>query len=424
MIERIKAALAANHIDLWRINRTETESVELFFVKKQLDTRRAKDVTKYEVTVFRDGGTAEQPLRGASSVELVASMSDEAVNAELAGAYLAAGYALNPMYELTAPAQGAVGCGTGALEQQPLVESAARLTEALFAADDREDAFLNSAELFVVRSAYHILSSEGTDVSWSKTTAEGEMVAQCLTPEDVELYDRFSYEELDCAALTARVAELLTFVKDRAAAQRTLKSGKYDVVLSAGSMPELLSYYAERSAAQMLFAHYSDWKCGDAVQGEVKGEALNLSLAAGSPYSGEGIPMEDRPLLQDGVLQTIHGGNRFCRYLGVQPTGDYRRIRCENPGTVSFAQMKQKPCLWVVRFSDFQMDSFTGHFGGEIRLAYLIDGESVTPVTGGSVNGSWLEAQQNLTLTTERYVSGSYNGPYAVRLPQVNVAGI
>ena len=85
--------------------------------------------------------------------------------------------------------------------------------------------------------------------------------------------------------------------------------------------------------------------------------------------------------------------------------------------------MKKTPCLWAVTFSDFQMDAMSGHFGGEIRLAYLIDGDTITPVTGGSVNASILEAQKNLTFSTERYTSASYEGPYAMRLTGVSIAG-
>ena len=89
-----------------------------------------------------------------------------------------------------------------------------------------------------------------------------------------------------------------------------------------------------------------------------------------------------------------------------------------------FTELKKGPCLWAVTFSDFQMDAMSGHFGGEIRLAYLIEADgTVTPVTGGSVNGSILEAQKNLTFSTDRYLSIGYDGPYAMRLSGVSVAG-
>ena len=75
-------------------------------------------------------------------------------------------------------------------------------------------------------------------------------------------------------------------------------------------------------------------------------------------------------------------------------------------------------------FSDFQMDEMSGHFGGEIRLAYLIGEDGgITPVTGGSVNDSILEAQKDLTFSTDRYLTARYDGPYAVRLKGVSIAG-
>ena len=86
-------------------------------------------------------------------------------------------------------------------------------------------------------------------------------------------------------------------------------------------------------------------------------------------------------------------------------------------------QMKQGAYLHIVSFSDFQMDDFTGHFGGEIRLAFLSDGEKVIPVTGGSVNGSILEVQDRMIFSKERYTNSRYDGPMAVVMDGVQVAG-
>ena len=86
-------------------------------------------------------------------------------------------------------------------------------------------------------------------------------------------------------------------------------------------------------------------------------------------------------------------------------------------------ELKSAPYLHIVSFSDFQMDSMSGHFGGEIRLALLYDGEKVTPVTGGSVNGSILAVQGNMLFSRERYQNDEYDGPYAVRIEGVEVAG-
>ncbi len=426
MIQRIKNALSRCGVSLWRINQREEETAELFFVKKQLDTRRIKDVRKYEVTVFRDVEAKDggRPSRGFTSVMLIASMDDERLDEALKGAYYAAQFAANPYFDLPDPVQAPMVEKTGELAQAPLAQSAGKMAKALFAPDVHQDAFVNSAEIFVVRSACRIVSSEGTDVSYTDARVNGEFVVQCREPEDVEMHNTFEYDELNGEALSAKVAEALTFVRDRARAQKILKSGKYDLVLSGNAVAEVLSYYADRSSAGMVYAKYSTWRQGEDVQGETQGERLDLTLRAFHPYSPEGIPTGvDLPLLEGGKLLTWHGPNRFCRYLGIKPTGDYRRLVCAN-GTASFESLKKGPCLWAVTFSDFQMDEMSGHFGGEIRLAYLIEEDGkVTPVTGGSVNGSILEAQKDLAFSTDRYLTARYDGPYAMRLKGVSIAG-
>ena len=69
------------------------------------------------------------------------------------------------------------------------------------------------------------------------------------------------------------------------------------------------------------------------------------------------------------------------------------------------------------------MDPMSGRFGGEIRLAYLYTDEGVELVTGGSVNGSFLEKQGEVIFSAERYSDAAYDGPLAVRIPGVNVSG-
>ena len=328
MIERIKSALGRCGITLWRINERVEETAELFFVKKQLDTRRSKDVRKYEVTVFRDveAGEGDKPARGFTSVQLISSMDETQLDDELRKAYYAAQFAANPWFEMPDPVKAPLAEKTGELAEAPLARSAGKMAKALFAPDTHQDAFVNSAEVFVIRSTDRIVSSEGTDVSYTDAKVKGEFVVQCKAPEDVEMFHEFEYDALDEAALSAKVAEALTFVRDRARAQKALKSGKYDLVLSGDEVAEVLNYYGQRSAASMVYAKYSTWQRGEVVQGETRGERLELKLAATEPYSAEGIPMADLSLLENGTLKAYHGPNRFCRYLGVKPTGYYQKM--------------------------------------------------------------------------------------------------
>ena len=423
-MERIVKLLAEAGIEDYSVSFEKERTAELFFVKKQLDMRRIKDVEKYNAVVYRTEEKDGEKFRAATNATLLPSMTDEEIKEALTGAYFAAQFAMNPYYELPDPVKAPAILKRGELAEADPEESAGKMAAALFAADNADGAFVNSAEVFIVKKSIRVVTSRGADVSWTEAKAEGEYVVQAKEPEDVEMYKRFGFDELETEALTEQVSEALTFVRDRARAERILKSGNYDLILTGENVGQVLSFYCMRSAAQLIFPGYSTWKTGDDVQGEAAGEKVNITMRATAPYSAEGIPMKDVKLIENGVMMTSHGSNRFCRYLGVKPTGDYKKFSCDNAGTVSFEEMKKTPCLWAVTFSDFQMDFFSGHFGGEIRLAYLIDGDNIIPVTGGSVNGSMIEAQSDIAFSTDRFTSDSYEGPYAIKLKGVAVAGI
>ena len=51
------------------------------------------------------------------------------------------------------------------------------------------------------------------------------------------------------------------------------------------------------------------------------------------------------------------------------------------------------------------------------------DGETVIPVTGGSVNGNWFDVQGRLTLSSESVIEKGYEGPLAVCMEDIPVAG-
>ena len=82
--------------------------------------------------------------------------------------------------------------------------------------------------------------------------------------------------------------------------------------------------------------------------------------------------------------------------------------------------MKKEKYLHIVNFSDFQMDSLSGRFGGEFRLAYYFDGEKTQPVTGGSVSGSILELSDNIHLSSETQKIKGFEGPLALSIDNVS----
>ena len=301
-----------------------------------------------------------------------------------------------------------------------------KYVEALYAADCDDKAFINTAEFFVKKLTKHIINSNGVDVSYIKYSVEGEFVAQCKEPQDVETYQSFKFEGLDTEELTSQAREALKLTRDRAVADTAPKAGQYDVVLSGEYAATVMSYYRDRANGAYIYRQYSDYKTGDFIQGEkseITGDIINADYLPSTPFSNEGVPMKKLPCIGEGVFQNIHSGCRYSYYLGIKPIGAYTKLEI-TPGTMSFEDMKKHKGLYVVNFSDFQMDSMGGNFGGEIRLAYLNDGEKITPVTGGSINGSIIEAQKSFRFSSETQNTSKFVGPKAILLKNVSVAGL
>lgn len=424
MINSIISALENTKIDNYIIKATKTDELELFFVKKSLQMRRREELNEYQVTVHRDFVVNGEKKRGASITIIHPTMEKEEIERALKDSYYAAKFVSNPYFDLPSPCKEHNVIMDSKLSKLTLEDIASQMIEALYINDNNKNAFINSSEFFIKKITKTIISSNGTNVDYTKYNVNGEFIVQCLNPNDVEIHETFNYDDLNCDALSKKVAENLQFVQDRAKATIAPTTGSYTVLLTEKHVKRILNYYMTKADASFIYRKYSNFEIGTHVQGDnVTGELLNITLKPDAPYSDEGIKLVNRQLIKNGELVQMYGRNRFCRYLNIEPTGEYVSMYIEN-GTESFENMKKNKCLYVVSFSDFQMDPFTGHFGGEIRLAYLYDNGNKTVLTGGSINGSIFDAHSNFVFSTERYIDRTYDGPYAIKLENVRVAGI
>lgn len=424
MIDMIRELLEQEKIGLWRMTVTEEHCAELYFIRKKLDMPRIRDNVRCTVEVFRDFEADGKKCRGSSTAIVPSGAGKEEILNKLRAAYAAAAYVKNPWFEFADPVKEEEKKSLSPLKDTAPEATAVQVAKILLSEDRDEDAYINSAEIFVTRGHRHIVSSWGVDVAYGYDRIDGEFVTQCVSPVDVEQYRGFGWTSVDEEQIREKVREAIGAVRDRANAAGLPDSGRYPVLLKGEMLTELFNYYLDRAGAPYVAAGYSDWKAGKQVQTpEEKGEPLNLRVASNEPYSPEGIPMPERLFVENGTLRLIHGPTRFCRYAGAEPVGGYRKILCDN-GTADLGSMRSEGVLEPVFFSDFQMDAFDGHFKGEIRLAYLHHADGTREIlTGGSVNGSLPELQGRMIFSRDRYASLEYEGPMAVLLPDVAVAG-
>lgn len=423
MIETILKVLKENNIMTYLINEISTQSVELFFIKHQLDLTRKKKVIEYKVTLYKDFEYEGAKMRGSAYTTLYPSMTETEMKEVLAHMYNAAGAVRNLYYPLPAGSKEEAVLATSRLSGLSLEQIAQTFTKALFKYDISAEAYVNSAEIFVIQNNIRIVNSEGTDVSYQKYSVTGEFITQCKIPKDVEMYHDFYYEDLEEEAFALKVKEALQTTRDRARASHMAPAGKHQVILSHEHIARLLDYYVEKSGAHMIYPKYSNFEIGKSVQGQsIKKDKLHITLKSTEPYSLEGVKMVDCELIEESVLKKIYGNSRFAYYVHTEPTGIYNTMEVR-AGSCSIEDMKKEPYLEIIDFSDFQVDTFTGNFGGEIRLAYYYDGKTRMPVTGGSIAGTIQEVQELLTLSKEIQEIKGYKGPLAVSLKEITVAG-
>ena len=133
-MERIKKLLKEAGISEYIVNQVKERTAELFFVKKQLDTRRIKDVEKFNITVYRTAEKDGTKLRAATDATVLAAMTDAEIVSILKDAYFAAQFAMNPYYELPDPVQAPLKEAHGTLAEQAPEQSAGEMAAALFKA--------------------------------------------------------------------------------------------------------------------------------------------------------------------------------------------------------------------------------------------------------------------------------------------------
>ena len=248
MLDLILATLKNLKVDAYLVTETNKKSVEMFFIKHELDMTRNKDVTEYKVTVYKDVDSPDGKKRGCADCFIHFGMEKGDVAESIKKAYFAAGCALNPFYELVSGRREKMVKSESTLSKVSLVKAAKKMGEALFENDTDSECFVNSAEIFACCDTVRIVNSLGLDVAYDKYYVEGEFVTQCLLPKDVELYKHFSYDELDTVALSKLVASQLKNAKDRASASKAPDSGNYDCIIAGEELKSIINeYYVERT---------------------------------------------------------------------------------------------------------------------------------------------------------------------------------
>lgn len=411
MIERIKNIISnIDGIDTWKIIERTVKSNELFFIKKELDMNRGKDVIHITLTLYKDFEEDGKKYRGSSTINIHPTMDDEEIAEAIKDAIYAAGFVKNEYYPLAKPSNEIPSKLESRFNKDSMANWMSKLTQDIFIKDKYDNGWINSAELYLDKVRIRVVNSEGVDISYETYRGQLEFITNWKEEEreEVELYQNILFSDYDEALIPNSVDEMLKISRDKALAKPTPKLNNIPVILSGEPVKELFSYYYSKASARMVYEHMSTAKIGECIQGsDVKGDKITIILdpylensTASMPFDEDGFVLNKITIYEDGILKRYWGNLRFSHYLNIEPTGIIRNIVVSG-GSKTLEELKKGAYLELKSFSDFQVDSLTGDFAGEIRLGWYSDGNRIIPVTGGSISGNINEVHGEMYLSKE-----------------------
>ncbi len=404
----------------YRINQTETTSSEVFFVKGKVETVRATDTTDTSVTVFVRTGD----FLGDATFSLYSADGERELKEKIAIAKKSASLIKNKPYDLPSHEVGTFDSGSF---DEPM-KTAEMIASEIFSLDLTGGLSLNAVEVFLYTDTVRVINSCGVDKTEKKCRAMVEAIPTFT--EDgvsVELYECYNFTEFSRDALRAEIGQKLAEVRDRFHAVTPKEKVACDVVLCPEELENLFDEIAYQLSFASVYNKQNAFAIGDRIVKEARGDALTVtkcgvmkSSVRSRAFDADGTTTRDVVVIENGLAKAGFGTVRFASYLGEEPTGQLSCIKVL-PGTLTDEELSGAPYLKVVSMSGLQLDIYNDYIGGEVRLAYYIDGDKVTPVTGISLSGKLSEALNSLRLLDKVCSAGNYEGPVLAKISGVEI---
>ena len=423
MLEQIISLLKESGVHAWELSDVQNRGWEFYFIRHALDQNRAKNVEHIQIKVYQlieDG-----KFMGSASAELPPTATAEEAKKLISDLAYRATLVKNRPYPLNPPR-----AGQPMLDASDTAAIAEDFIRTMRSLPETEHEDVNSYEIFVSDKIRRFLNSEGVDITERYPDSMIEVVVNARRDgHEIELYRNFTSGSCDSEALKRDLSKAMAYGRDRLVTRPTPNLEKADVLCSGSEACSIYEKFVDRCNAAMIFRKLSDWTVGQPIAEDIRGDRVNVYARRTLPnssrnrgFDAEGAPIRDTALLEQSVPKEILGGRMFASYMGLENSFNPTNIEVSG-GTKTEEELRRGSYLEAVEFSDFQVDAMTGDIFGEIRLGYWHDGDTVTPVSGGSVSGSMLDFVKDFSMSVDQAQYDSMRIPALTLLKNVTVTG-
>lgn len=402
----------------WKILEIKKKSTELYYILDKLETNRSVDELLYSVTIY----VKENNKVGASSFDIYPYMDNEEIMRKIEDNKINALNALNDYYELPKYEHLHHRDITSNLNDKPL-KVLEKVKNAIFSV--KSEAYLSATEFFLSEIDERLINSNGVDVKQKSFRLNIELIP---TYKDVEIYKMMELENYDLNKIKKDIKELLNLAIDRYNAKELEEKENIAIILENDEVAQLLSFFSDDLTYGAKYQHININEINDSVQNECIGDKLNIKMAPhvdgcinSRDFDLDGVILKEISLIEDGIAKNMYGSYRFGFYLKENPTG-ILPIMVVGEGSKDFKDFKKEKYIRCSRFSNMQLDSNTGFFGGEVRLGFYFDGKKEIPVTGFSISGNINELKKELYLSKELVNLPNYYGPKYILIKGMKIA--
>ena len=229
---------------------------------------------------------------------------------------------------------------------------------------------------------------------------------------------------------------------------KSLKSGKYPVILRHNVAADLLSTYSSTLSAERVqkgLSLFAD-KLGEKVAADELSIIDDPFLKEGfnsSPFDGEGVATRKKEVIKDGTLTTYLHNLKTAKKAGVESTGNAYRgshkssvdIAPTNmyiePGDNSYQSMISSIDEGVIIVEVQGMHAGANTVSGDFSLSafgyYIKDGKIERPVEQITVSGNYLDMLKDITLIGDdfqmRLPGAGHFGSPSLKIKSLEIAG-
>ncbi len=405
----ILACLKANkNISAYELSILDKDSRELFYVLDHLEINRAVKVKTISIKVYVN----DSKSTGVSTVVVTAADDAKSLSSKLTKAVSRAKAAKNPYYPLAEKKENLKDIKN---DKKDLNEVATKVAKAVFKADVYKNGWINSTEIFVSKFKEEFINSNGVDHISESFKIEVECIPTWSNKkEEFELYKFYESNKTDYKKITEEIDEILNLAKARSVA-KTLKDIKLAEDVKVLVKNDMLEYIVRTFAADLnyrsQFMHDNHYSKGDKISDtpfDLSMKPVIAGCSASRKFDSHGTLLSAVRLIAKGVAKNTYGDVQFGYYNKEEKiSGNLPVAQIKADGV----EYKKTPHLIIENFSSPQLESDSGYWGGEVRLARYFDGKKYIPLTGFSIAGNIYEDIRNVKFSKEEGQTSRYKGP-------------